>query len=157
MKCPFCDNEDTQVKDSRPSEENSAIRRRRECTKCDARFTTFERVQLRELNITKNDGTKELFKRDKLLRSMKISLQKRLVTEEIIERRASEIIRHLETSGESDIPSTKIGEFVMEVLAELDPVAYIRYASVYKDFREVDDFNNFLDDLDIKYKKEKNA
>ncbi len=148
MRCPFCESEDTQVKDSRPTEDNVAIRRRRVCTGCEARFTTFERIQLRELVVIKGDGRRQTFDRDKMLRSLKLSLQKRPVANEKIERVANGIVRELETSGDTDILSKVIGEHVMTSLAALDPVAYVRYASVYKDFREVADFNEFLEDLE---------
>jgi len=148
MKCPFCGCEDTQVKDSRPTEDSASIRRRRICTKCEARFTTFERIQLRELTVIKGDGHREFFDRDKLLRSLKLPLQKRPVESENIERLVNSIVRNLESSGETDISSNKIGEQVMEVLAGIDLIAYVRYASVYKNFRELTDFNEFLDDLD---------
>ncbi len=157
MKCPFCGHEDSQVKDSRPSDDNSAIRRRRECTHCDARFTTFERVQLRDLIVVKNDGRREPFDREKLIRSLRLPLQKRPISSDVIDRSANEIIRQLESSGEADITTKLIGERVMAVLARLDPVAYVRYASVYKDFREVDDFNTFLGDLERQYKKVENG
>ncbi len=152
MKCPFCNNDDSQVKDSRSSEDGCAIRRRRECTQCDSRFTTFERVQLRDLTVVKSDGKRQLFSRDKLLRSMNLCLQKRPVDTEDIERATSEIIRQLETSGEADVASQKIGKIALEMIATLDPVAYVRYASVYEDFRDVEDFNKFLEDFDKKYK-----
>lgn len=148
MKCPFCGNEDSQVKDSRPTEDSAAIRRRRECPKCDARFTTFERIQLREMIVIKNDNTREPFERDKLLRSLRLSLQKRPVESEAIERSVNDIVRELEQQGDSDIPTKLIGEKAMKALSSLDPVAYIRYASVYKDFREVRDYNDFLADLE---------
>ena len=153
MKCPFCGDDDTQVKDSRSSEDGTAIRRRRECSNCDNRFTTFERVQLRDINVIKSDGTKEPFKREKLLRSMNLCLQKRPVETAEIETKASEIVRSIESLGETDVTSRKIGEITMKVIASLDPVAYVRYASVYKDFKDVEDFDSFLDDLKIKYKK----
>lgn len=153
MKCPFCGSEDTQVKDSRPTEDSAAIRRRRECPSCDARFTTFERVQLRDITVIKNDGSREPFERDKLLRSLKLSLQKRPVDPETIERTANDIVRELEQSGEADIPTKLIGEKAMKALSGIDPVAYIRYASVYKDFREVKDYNAFLADLEKVTKK----
>jgi len=153
MKCPFCGNEETQVKDSRPSEENTVIRRRRECPVCDGRFTTFERVQLRELVVIKSDGRKEPFSREKLLRSLNLCMQKRPVDADILEGVASEIVRKLETSGETEFTSKEIGALTMEKVALLDPVAYVRYASVYKDFRGVEDFNSFLDELKYKYKK----
>lgn len=157
MKCPFCSSEETQVKDSRPTEDGAAIRRRRECPACEARFTTFERVQLRELVVIKSDGQKEPFERDKLLRSLRLSLQKRPVESERIERAANDIVRELEQSGESDISTKVIGEKAMRALAGLDPVAYVRYASVYKDFREVEDYNTFLAELKDAYKNAGNA
>lgn len=153
MKCPFCGSEETQVKDSRPSEENTVIRRRRECPKCEARFTTFERVQLREITVTKSDGARQPYSRDKLLRSLNLCMQKRPVESAVLEGVASDITRYLETSGENEFTSKEIGSLTMERVAMLDPVAYVRYASVYKDFRGVDDFNNFLDELKAKYKK----
>ncbi len=145
MRCPFCGHEDTQVKDSRPTEDNAAIRRRRLCQNCGARFTTFERVQLRELTVTKTNGQREPFDREKLLRSMRISLRKRNVDPERIERVVNSIVRRLESNGESEVPSKSIGEMVMEALNQLDPVAYVRFASVYRNFREISDFENFID------------
>ncbi|MBI1216393.1 MAG: transcriptional repressor NrdR [Alphaproteobacteria bacterium] len=153
MRCPFCGGEDTQVKDSRPTEDNAAIRRRRECPGCEARFTTFERVQLRELTVIKADGRREPFSRDKLLRSLRLSLQKRPVDAETIELTANGIVRVLEQSGESDVTTKFIGEKAMGEIAKLDPVAYVRYASVYKDFREVKDYSAFLADLENVCKK----
>ena len=147
MRCPFCGNEDTQVKDSRPTEDNSAIRRRRQCPNCGARFTTFERVQLRELTVLKSGGKREAFDRDKLLRSMTVSLRKRPVEAERLERVVNGIVRRLESSGESEIPSKLIGELVMDALASLDPVAYVRFASVYRNFREARDFEEFNEKL----------
>ena len=147
MRCPFCGNEDTQVKDSRPTEDNSAIRRRRQCPNCGARFTTFERVQLRELTVVKSGGKREPFDRDKLLRSMVIALRKRPVDAERLERVVNGIVRRLESSGESEIPAKHIGELVMDALASLDPVAYVRFASVYRNFREARDFEEFIDQL----------
>lgn len=147
MRCPFCGHEDTQVKDSRPTEDNSAIRRRRFCTGCGARFTTFERVQLRELTVVKKSGAREPFDRDKIQRSMRVALRKRPVDADRIDRVVSSLVRQLESSGESEIPSVHIGEMVMRTLQSLDPVAYIRYASVYKDFREASDFNEFVEQL----------
>lgn len=147
MRCPFCSNEDTQVKDSRPSEDNAVIRRRRHCASCEGRFTTFERVQLRDLTVLKNDGTKEPFDRNKLTRSMGIPLRKRPVDEDRLEKIISRIVRELEQSGESEVTSVEIGRMVMETFAEIDQIAYVRYASVYKDFREVSDFRDFLGDL----------
>lgn len=146
MKCPYCGHEDTQVKDSRPTEENSCIRRRRQCSDCDGRFTTFERVQLRELMVLKRSGRRAVFDREKLLRSVTIALRKRPVQEEQIEQLVSQIVRQLESRGESEIGSQVIGELVMEALAKIDPIAYVRYASVYKDFRETSDFERFLGD-----------
>ncbi len=147
MRCPFCGNHDTQVKDSRPTEDSAAIRRRRYCPACASRFTTFERVQLRELVVVKRDGTKTPFDREKLLNSIQISLRKRPVEADQMERIVSSIQRQLETSGETEINSKIIGEKVMEVLLELDKVAYVRFASVYKDFREAKDFEDFVENL----------
>lgn len=147
MRCPFCQAEDTQVKDSRPTEDGAAIRRRRQCPSCGARFTTFERVQLRELTVVKRStGKREPFEREKLVRSLKIALNKRPVTPEQIEQMVNGIVRRLESMGESEIASGAIGEMVMEALAAVDPVGYVRYASVYKDFTEAGDFERFLDD-----------
>ncbi|NYZ15762.1 transcriptional repressor NrdR [Azospirillum sp. RWY-5-1] len=147
MRCPFCGHEDTQVKDSRPTEDNSAIRRRRFCPGCGARFTTFERVQLRELTVVKSTGQREPFDREKLLRSMRIALRKRPIDADRIDRVVNSLVRQLESSGESEIPSKQIGEMVMQTLQNLDPVAYIRYASVYKDFREAANFTDFVGQL----------
>ena len=147
MRCPFCGNDDTQVKDSRPTEDNSAIRRRRQCANCGARFTTFERVQLRELTVVKSNGKREPFDRDKLLRSMQIALRKRPVDAERIERAVNGIVRRLESSGESDIPSKTVGSLIMDALKTLDQVAYVRFASVYRNFREARDFEEFIETL----------
>jgi len=147
MRCPFCGHNDTQVKDSRPTEENATIRRRRLCPECSSRFTTFERVQLRELSVVKSDGKKVLFERDKLLRSLQIALRKRPVEEDRMERIVNSIQRRLETLGESEIPTKVIGEMVMEHLAELDQVAFVRFASVYRNFRETKDFEAFIGNL----------
>ena len=147
MRCPFCGSEETQVKDSRPTEDNSAIRRRRSCPSCDQRFTTFERVQLREMSVVKSGSRRQPFDRDKIIKSMQIALRKRPIELEQIETAANQIVRHLETQGEPEIPSSKIGKLVMEALIDLDIVGYIRYASVYKDFRDPEDFNDFLDDV----------
>ncbi len=147
MRCPFCGNNDTQVKDSRPTEDNATIRRRRQCVNCGARFTTFERVQLRELTVVKSNGKRETFDRDKLLRSMTIALRKRPVDPERVERAVSGIVRRLESSGESEIPSQLIGEIIMDALATLDQVAYVRFASVYRNFREARDFEAFIEKL----------
>ncbi len=142
MRCPFCQNDDTQVKDSRPSEDNSSIRRRRLCTGCGARFTTFERVQLRELTVLKRNGRRTPFDR-----SIDISLRKRNVEPERVERMINGLVRQLESMGESEIPAETIGKLVMEGLESLDQVAYIRFASVYKNFREAADFGNFAGEL----------
>jgi len=147
MRCPFCSHEDTQVKDSRPTEDNSAIRRRRQCPACGARFTTFERVQLRELVVVKKSGKREAFERDKLERSIRIALRKRPVEPERIDRLVTGIVRQLESMGENEIPAHQIGELVMERLEALDPVAYVRFASVYKNFREAKDFETFVGQL----------
>lgn len=147
MRCPFCSNEDTQVKDSRPTEDNSAIRRRRQCPNCGARFTTFERVQLRELTVLKSNGKREAFDREKLQRSMTIALQKRPVDPDRVERVVNGIVRRLESSGESEIPTKLIGELIMDALATLDQVAYVRFASVYRNFREARDFEEFIEKI----------
>ena len=147
MRCPFCGHEETQVKDSRPTEENAAIRRRRSCPSCGSRFTTFERVQLRELTVVKKDGEKQPFDREKLTRSIKIAVRKRPVENDRIERIVNGIQRRLESLGESEIPSKVIGEMVMEVLADLDQVAFVRFASVYRNFREAKDFEDFVERL----------
>jgi transcriptional repressor NrdR len=147
MRCPFCGHEDTQVKDSRPTEDGSAIRRRRFCPSCGSRFTTFERVQLRELTITKKNGAKEPFDREKILRSLMHAVRKRPVEHDRVERIVSGIQRRLESLGESEIPSTVVGEMVMDALRTLDHVAYIRFASVYKNFREAKDFEDFVGKL----------
>ena len=145
MRCPFCGHEETQVKDSRPTEDNSSIRRRRQCPACGARFTTFERVQLRELMVIKKDGNRTVFDREKLVRSINISCRKRPVNPDKIELITNSIQRRLESSGETEIPTKVIGELVMDALKELDRVAYLRFASVYKDFQETDDFRKFID------------
>ena len=147
MRCPFCGHGDTQVKDSRPTEDNSAIRRRRYCPDCASRFTTFERVQLRELSVIKKDGEKSPFDRDKLMNSLSIALRKRPVEDDRIERIVNSIQRRLETLGESEIPTKVIGEMVMDHLANLDQVAYVRFASVYRNFREAKDFEEFVGQL----------
>jgi transcriptional repressor NrdR len=147
MRCPFCGHDDTQVKDSRPSEDGSAIRRRRSCGGCSQRFTTIERVQLRELTVVKTDNRRVPFDRDKLARSVRIALRKRPVDDERIELIVNGIVRRLEASGEADIPSKLIGEQVMETLKEVDAVAYVRFASVYRNFRETKDFEAFIGEL----------
>ena len=144
MKCPFCGNEDTQVKDSRSTEDNSAIRRRRFCSACGARFTTFERIQLRELTVIKKSGKKVPFDRDKLERSVQIALRKRPVESERVDRMISGIVRRVESLGDAEIASDVVGEIVMEGLQSIDPVAYVRFASVYKNFREAKDFEEFI-------------
>lgn len=148
MHCPFCGHTDTQVKDSRPSDDGASIRRRRQCSACSQRFTTIERVQLRELVVLKADGRRVPFDRDKLARSIRIALRKRPIQEEQVERIVNGIVRQLEASGESDIPSKHLGEAVMEVLRDVDAVAYVRFASVYRDFREAKDFETFLGSLE---------
>ncbi len=145
MRCPFCGHDETQVKDSRPSEDNTTIRRRRQCPACAARFTTFERVQLRDLMVIKKDDSRVVFDREKLLRSINVSCRKRPVKLDQIELVTNSIQRRLESSGETEIPSKLIGELVMDALMELDRVAYLRFASVYKDFQETDDFRKFID------------
>jgi len=147
MRCPFCGTEDTQVKDSRPTDDNTAIRRRRSCTSCGMRFTTFERVQLRELTVVKKGGKREPFEREKLSRSMYIALRKRPVPPERVETAINGIVRRLESLGEPEVPSETVGQMVMDALATLDPVAYVRFASVYKNFREARDFETFVESL----------
>jgi transcriptional repressor NrdR len=147
MRCPFCGHDDTQVKDSRPSDDNAAIRRRRLCPGCGGRFTTFERVQLRELVVVKKAGRREPFEREKLERAVQHALRKRPVEQDRVERMITGIVRRLESFGENEIPSHVIGELVMQALYSLDKVAYIRFASVYKNFREVKDFEKVLDEL----------
>ncbi len=149
MRCPFCGHNDSQVKDSRPTEEAAAIRRRRFCAACGSRWTTFERVQIRDLMVLKSDGKKQLFERDKLVRSIRIAVRKRPVDEEQVERIVTSIQRRLETMGESEIPSSHIGELVMEALAGIDQVAYVRFASVYRNFREAKDFEEFVGQLSV--------
>ena len=144
MRCPFCGHAESQVKDSRPSEDGAAIRRRRLCPECGGRFTTFERVQLRELTILKRSGRRTPFDRDKLARSIAIAIRKRPVDPERVEQMISAITRQLESMGETELPSSAIGELVMKHLKQLDDVAYVRYASVYRDFRETQDFARFL-------------
>jgi transcriptional repressor NrdR len=147
MRCPFCGNIDTQVKDSRPAEDHVSIRRRRFCSACGGRFTTYERVQLRDLVVIKSNGRREDFEREKLERSIRIALQKRPVEHERMEQMISGIVRRLESMGETDIQSKMIGEIVMEALARIDTVAYVRFASVYKNFQEADDFDKFVSEL----------
>ncbi len=147
MRCPFCGNIDTQVKDSRPAEDHVAIRRRRACASCAGRFTTYERVQLRDLVVLKKNGKREDFDRDKLARSIRISLQKRPIETDRIDQMISGIVRRLESLGEVDIQSDQIGQIVMETLARVDTVAYVRFASVYKNFQAADDFEEFVHEL----------
>ncbi len=150
MRCPFCSNEDSQVKDSRPTEDNTAIRRRRICEQCGSRFTTFERIQLRDLEVVKSKGQKESFDRDKMFRSLSLALRKRNIENEKIEKIVNAIVRKLENSGETEIKSNIIGQYIMEALMHLDQVAYVRFASVYKNFREAKDFEDFLGNLEDK-------
>ena len=154
MKCPFCGCDDTQVKDSRNADDNTAIRRRRECPECGSRFTTYERVQLRDLLVVKKNGERVPFDRDKLARSISLAVRKRPVNQERVEKVVNSIQRQLEVSGEGEIPSKLIGQYVMEALAKLDHIAYIRFASVYKDFREVKDFEDFVETIDRMAKPE---
>ena len=147
MRCPNCNSLDTQVKDSRPTEDSSVIRRRRVCVSCNFRFTTFERVQLRELTVIKRNGRRVPFDRDKLMRSVQVSLRKRSVEIERVEKMVSDIVRELESAGEAEISSETIGEMVMEHLRQLDDVAYVRFASVYRNFREAKDFEAVLGEL----------
>lgn len=148
MRCPFCGHSDTQVKDSRPSEDGLTIRRRRYCPECNSRFTTFERVHLRELTVLKKNGERRVFDRDKIARSIQMALRKRPVDPEQIDRMITRIVRELESQGESEIQSSLIGEMVMEGLKELDKVAYIRFASVYRNFGEARDFGDIIDEMD---------
>jgi transcriptional repressor NrdR len=147
MRCPYCGNADTQVKDSRPSEDNTAIRRRRVCDACGGRFTTFERVQLRELTVVKKNGRRVPFDRDKLMHSVSVALRKRSVDPERVERMVNGIVRQLESSGEAEIPSERIGLLAMEGLKGLDEVAYVRFASVYRNFTDTEDFKDVLGEL----------
>lgn len=147
MRCPYCGSSDTQVKDSRPAEDSSSIRRRRVCPDCGGRFTTFERVQLRELVVIKKSGRRVPFDRDKLMRSLQVALRKRPVEPERVERMVNGVVRQLESSGEAEIDSSRIGELVILGLKSLDDVAYVRFASVYRDFREVSDFHALIDEL----------
>lgn len=154
MRCPFCAHDDTQVKDSRPTEDNAAIRRRRQCGQCGARFTTFERVQLREVTVAKSDGKREPFDRGKLERSLTLACRKRGVAPERIDQLVSGIQRQVETAGEAEVTSNRIGELVMEGLRQIDPVAYIRFASVYRDFGEARDFEEFASSVQDAAKSE---
>ena len=154
MRCPYCNYLDTQVKDSRPTEDNAVIRRRRSCPQCGARFTTFERVQLRDLMVKKRDGKKVEFDRDKLARSIIIAFRKRPVDSERIEQMITGIVRRLESSGDSEILSSDIGEMVMDTLSDIDQVAYVRFASVYRNFREARDFEKFVGELKEDFSKD---
>jgi transcriptional repressor NrdR len=147
MRCPFCQSDDTQVKDSRPAEDNAVIRRRRSCASCGGRFTTFERIQLRDMSVIKSDNKVQPFDRDKIIKSMRVALQKRPVDLETIEKAANGIVRQLESSGESEFEASHIGDLVMAALISLDLVGYIRFVSVYKDFRDPEDFNKFLEEV----------
>lgn len=151
MRCPFCNHPDTQVKDSRHTEDSAVIRRRRLCPSCGGRFTTFERVQLRELTVVKRNGQREPFDRDKLARSVQVALRKRDVPQERIDRAVTAIVRQLESTGESEIPTRAVGGMVMDALHHLDQVAYVRFASVYRNFREVEDFERLIGELDERY------
>ena len=148
MRCPYCASFDTQVKDSRPAEDSSCIRRRRVCPTCGGRFTTFERVQLRDIIVVKKSGRRDPFDRDKLVRSVEIALRKRPVEPERVERMISGVVRQLESLGEAEVESQQIGELIIEGLRLLDAVAYVRFASVYRDFREARDFNALIDELE---------
>jgi len=150
MRCPFCSSQDTQVKDSRPTEDNTSIRRRRICDQCGSRFTTFERIQLRDLVVIKTNNLKESFDRDKMFRSLSLALRKRNIEQEKIEKIVNAIVRKLENSGDTEVKTSLIGEYIMDALSHLDQVAYVRFASVYKNFREVKDFEDFLDNLEEK-------
>jgi len=149
MQCPFCSHDETIVKDTRPSEDSSSVRRRRQCAECLSRFTTIERPHLRELLVKKKDGRIEIFDRDKLTRSIRLALHKRSIDNERIERVVSTIVRQCEVIGENEIPSHTIGESLMTALLELDPVAYIRFASIYKDFHKTQDFEKFIESLEV--------
>ncbi|MFV0280793.1 MAG: transcriptional regulator NrdR [Rhodoblastus sp.] len=149
MRCPYCGSLDTQVKDSRPTDDSSAIRRRRVCPDCGGRFTTFERVQLRDLIVVKKSGRRVPFEREKLMRSLSVALRKRPVDPERIERMVNGVVRQLESEGEAEIPAARIGELVMQGLKSLDDVAYVRFASVYRDFREARDFGVLIDELSV--------
>ena len=150
MRCPYCSNKETQVRDSRPSEDNSTIRRRRVCPGCGGRFTTFERIQLRELYVLKRTGQKVVFDRDKLMRSVQIATRKRPVEVDKLEQMVSGIVRQLENRGDTFVPTELIGKLIMEGLRQLDDVSYVRFASVYKDFREAKDFEEFLEEISDK-------
>lgn len=149
MRCPFCGSENTSVKDSRSAEDNTAVRRRRVCESCGARFTTFERVQLREITVVKRDGKRVPFDRDRLTRSITIALRKRPVDREQIDQMVSGIARNLESAGETEVSSNDVGEFAMEALRRVDPVGYVRFASVYKDFKDPNDFAQFIENTEL--------
>lgn len=154
MRCPFCASEDTQVKDSRATEDGASIRRRRFCNNCGSRFTTFERVQLKELSVVKKDGTKSAFNRDKIVFSINIAVRKRSVTQDQVQMAVNNIINKLQKSSDGEVTSEQIGKAVMDTLADLDPVAYIRFASVYKDFTNIDDFQEFASTIGVIAKEE---
>ena len=154
MRCPYCGSLDTQVKDSRPTDDSAAIRRRRVCPDCGGRFTTFERVQLRDLIVVKKSGRRVAFDRDKLMRSLGVALRKRPVDPDRVERMVNGVVRQLESEGESEIPSARIGELIMQGLKSLDDVAYVRFASVYRDFREARDFSSVIDELAVEEEDE---
>ena len=149
MRCPFCSSDDTQVKDSRPADDNSSIRRRRQCSVCGARFTTFERVQLRELIVLKRNGEKSIYDRNKVENSMRLALRKRKISDDVIDRAVNGISRNLESKGDLEITSSLIGEQVMEALKQIDQIGYVRFASVYRNFREEKDFVQFVDKIDV--------
>ena len=150
MRCPFCSAEDTAVKDSRPAEDHNAVRRRRLCNVCGGRFTTFERVQLREITVVKRNGKRSLFEREKILKTVKLALRKRPVDDEQLEQMVSSIVRRVESTGDSELTSKQIGDMVMESLKEIDPVGYVRYASVYRDFSDPGDFARFIEENALK-------
>ncbi|MEM7661746.1 MAG: transcriptional regulator NrdR [Pseudomonadota bacterium] len=150
MRCPFCGSDDTAVKDSRSAEDNSAVRRRRLCNTCGARFTTFERAQLRDIIVIKRNGKRVLFDREKIIRTVNLALRKRPVNEEQIDQMVSSIVRQVESRGDAEINSTQVGDMVMDALKEIDPVGYVRYASVYKDFTDPGDFARFIEDSALK-------
>ncbi len=154
MRCPFCGAEETAVKDSRPAEERNAVRRRRNCNMCGGRFTTFERVQLREIMVIKRDGKRTVFEREKILRAVKLALRKRPVNADEIEQLVSGIVRQVESGGENEINSRAIGDMVMQALKRVDPVGYVRYASVYRDFTDPGDFANFIEENALEDKVE---
>ncbi|MEL7130416.1 MAG: transcriptional regulator NrdR [Pseudomonadota bacterium] len=150
MRCPFCGADETAVKDSRPAEENNAVRRRRACSKCGGRFTTFERVQLRDITVIKREGRRSGFDRDKIVKTVSLALRKRPVSDDEIQQMVSGIVRRVESGGEAEIASSKIGDMVMEALKDIDPIGYVRYASVYRDFSDPGDFAKFIEENALK-------